>query len=252
YTELYRNTTTSPSPLNVQQVKLPTEGQRSQQREWPCWFSVLCWQLLLLLFTVSVSFYTFIHVLSSKPSSSGVYIKSIITMIHLYHRRLSVFIINNFNDCEEDWELHGEKCYYFSTRESTWNQSRDDCRRGGGDLVKIDSREEQSFLVRKLKQNMNDDHDTFWIGLTDSKEEGKWLWVDDSPLNTSFLFWNDSEPNNWAGINEENLPEGEDCVLMGKKSGADDLKCWIDVACKILFSKSICEKPAETGRVTRV
>uniref|UniRef100_A0A3Q1H452 C-type lectin domain-containing protein n=1 Tax=Anabas testudineus TaxID=64144 RepID=A0A3Q1H452_ANATE len=143
--------------------------------------------------------------------------------------------------CEEDWELHGGKCYYFSTRYSSWNQSRDDCRRGGGDLVKIDSREEQVENTA-----MNDDYDVFWIGLTDSQEEDKWLWVDDSPLNTSFLFWNDTQPDNWTL-----LPEGEDCVVMGKKSGVDDLKCWFDVFCKDPY-KSICEKSAETERVTRV
>ncbi|XP_033182157.1 hepatic lectin-like, partial [Anabas testudineus] len=155
--------------------------------------------------------------------------------------------------CEEGWELHGGKCYYFSTNKSSWYQSRDDCRRGGGDLVKIDSREEQSFLVRRLREKLNDDHDRFWIGLTDSKEEGKWLWVDDSPLNTSFLFWKDNpkQPNNWPGINGEFLPEGEDCVLMEKKKGAAELKSWFDRSCKMSY-KSICEKSAETGRVTCV
>uniref|UniRef100_A0A7N6AMN1 C-type lectin domain-containing protein n=1 Tax=Anabas testudineus TaxID=64144 RepID=A0A7N6AMN1_ANATE len=150
--------------------------------------------------------------------------------------------------CEEGWELHGGKCYYFSTRESTWNQSRDYCRCRGGDLVKIDSREEQSFLELRLRTKMEDGDDKFWIGLTDSKEEGKWLWVDDSPLNTSLAFWGNTQPDNWTGNNGENLPEGEDCVLMGKKSGADDLKCWADVFCKSNY-KSICEKSAETGRV---
>uniref|UniRef100_A0A3Q1H606 C-type lectin domain-containing protein n=1 Tax=Anabas testudineus TaxID=64144 RepID=A0A3Q1H606_ANATE len=118
--------------------------------------------------------------------------------------------------CEEGWELHGGKCYYFSTRDSSWYQSRDDCRRGGGDLVKIDSREEQSFLEVRVRQKMNKDDDSFWIGLTDSKEEGKWLWVDDSPLNTRF--------------------------------DSDDLKCWNDVPC-IISLKSICEKLVSTGRV---
>ncbi|XP_026203102.2 CD209 antigen-like protein 2 [Anabas testudineus] len=141
--------------------------------------------------------------------------------------------------CEEGCELHGGKCYYFSTRESTWNQSRDYCRSKGGDLVKIDSREEQSFLVRRLREKMNDDYDTFWIGLTDSQEEDKWLWVDDSPLNTSFLFWNDTEPSNGQGRNGE-VREGDDCV-MGKKGGAVDLKCWFDRSCKDP-QKSICEK----------
>ncbi|XP_026203626.1 CD209 antigen-like protein C [Anabas testudineus] len=142
--------------------------------------------------------------------------------------------------CEEGWELHGGKCYYFSTNKSTWDQSRDDCRHGGGDLVKIDSREEQSFLERRLKQKMNDDEDKFWIGLTDSKEEDKWLWVDDSPLNTSLTFWISREPDNWPGNNNK-VPEGEDCARMGERGGADDLKCWFDRSCKDPH-KSICEK----------
>lgn len=52
---------TSVSPLNVHQVKLTlgmqnqAHGQRSRQREWHCWFSVFCSQLLFSLFIVSVS-----------------------------------------------------------------------------------------------------------------------------------------------------------------------------------------------------
>uniref|UniRef100_A0A3Q1H6E8 C-type lectin domain-containing protein n=1 Tax=Anabas testudineus TaxID=64144 RepID=A0A3Q1H6E8_ANATE len=213
---------------NVQQVKLLTEGQRSQQREWPCWFSVLCWQLLLLLFTVSVSFYTFIHVLSSKPSS-------IIYKQLQWSLYSNLFIDDTCPKCEEGWELHGGKCYYFSTSKSTWDQSRDDCRRGGGDLSISSTLPVQSFLELRLREKMNCDEDKFWIGLTDSKEEGKWLWVDDSPLNTSLAFWSGTEPDNWPGKG----PEGEDCARMGKKSGADDLKCWFDVPCKISY-KSIC------------
>lgn len=52
---------TSVSPLNVHQVKLTlgmqnqAQGQSSRQREWHCWFSVFCSQLLFSLFIVSVS-----------------------------------------------------------------------------------------------------------------------------------------------------------------------------------------------------
>uniref|UniRef100_A0A8C4GI66 C-type lectin domain-containing protein n=1 Tax=Dicentrarchus labrax TaxID=13489 RepID=A0A8C4GI66_DICLA len=125
-------------------------------------------------------------------------------------------------------------CYYFSTNYLTWSESRDECRQKGGDLVQIDSREEQ------VKHT-----DKFWIGLTDSEKEGTWLWVDRSPLNKRLTFWSGKEPDNRAMYN----PDGEDCVRMGKKAGAPDLKCWFDQSCKYTY-RSICEKPAETGHFT--
>ncbi|KAF3707143.1 C-type lectin domain family 4 member F C-type lectin superfamily member 13 [Channa argus] len=148
--------------------------------------------------------------------------------------------------CEEGWELHGGKCYYFSNKPSSWSQSREECVRRGGDLVKIDSREEQSFLEERLRNKMNEAEDKFWIGLTDSQEEGRWLWVDGSELDTSLKFWSGKEPDNWKGTNEVN-PDGQDCVRMGEKGGAVDLKCWFDQSCNNPH-KSICEKAAQTGR----
>ncbi|KAM4550885.1 C-type lectin domain family 7 member A-like isoform 2-T2 [Fundulus diaphanus] len=84
------------------------------------------------------------------------------------------------------WELQGESCYYFSNYTSSWNESRRSCKVLGGDLVKIDSREEQMFLGRRASSLMVEEDDRFWIGLTDSEEEGRWLWVDGSPLETRF------------------------------------------------------------------
>uniref|UniRef100_A0A8P4FZ10 C-type lectin domain-containing protein n=1 Tax=Dicentrarchus labrax TaxID=13489 RepID=A0A8P4FZ10_DICLA len=176
-------------PPNIAQGQM--EGQRSDQREWPCWLSALSWQLLSLLFAVSVS-------LSCR--------------LILY---CDLFKDDSCTKCEYGWEQDGRQCYYFSINRSTWSESRDECRQKGGDLVQIDSREEQ------VKH-------TFWIGLTDSEKEGTWLWVDGSPLNESLTFWNGSEPDNWT----ERDPDGEDCVRMGEKPGAPDLNCWFDEPCK--------------------
>ncbi|XP_050923133.1 C-type lectin domain family 4 member E isoform X2 [Lates calcarifer] len=144
--------------------------------------------------------------------------------------------------CETCWKQHGGQCYYFSTSRSSWEESRSFCQSEGGDLVKIDSRKEQSFLEKTVRKKMDVADDLFWIGLTDSKTEGEWLWVDDSPLNTSLSFWMSWEPDNWTGED----PDGENCARMGVRGGATDLKCWFDKSCKV-NQKYICEKEAEIG-----
>ncbi|XP_014895179.1 C-type lectin domain family 4 member E-like [Poecilia latipinna] len=141
--------------------------------------------------------------------------------------------------CEAGWEQHGGNCYYFSTSKSSWTDSRRSCTDLGSDLVKIDSREEQMFLESRLRGLMEDNEDKFWIGLTDSVEEGRWFWVDGSALDQSLSFWYQKEPDDWKTEN----PAGEDCVRMGERGGSQDLRCWFDKACNGT-QKSICEKPA--------
>ncbi|XP_067468340.1 C-type lectin domain family 4 member E-like [Thunnus thynnus] len=141
--------------------------------------------------------------------------------------------------CDKGWLQHGGKCYFFSTTNSSWEESRCYCQIQGGDLVKIDSMKEQTFLTNELSDKMKYEEDKFWIGLTDSKEENKWFWVDDSPLNTSLSFWRKDEPDNWKGEN----PEGEDCVRMGEKGRPAELKCWSDKSCDVP-QRRICEKQA--------
>ncbi|XP_062266236.1 C-type lectin domain family 4 member E-like [Platichthys flesus] len=140
--------------------------------------------------------------------------------------------------CEDGWEPHGGKCYFFSSVKLTWNESRTRCKSMGGDLVVINSREEQRFLQSRLMKKMCKPEDEFWIGLTDSEEEGEWLWVDDTRLNASLTFWCEGEPNNLKGKN----PDGEDCVTMWAEDKAKHLKTWIDQSCKSSL-KSICENP---------
>ncbi|XP_060948483.1 hepatic lectin-like [Limanda limanda] len=139
--------------------------------------------------------------------------------------------------CEDGWEPHGGKCYFFSWVTSSWTQSRTHCILMRGDLVVINNREEQRFLESRLRVKMYTHNDKFWIGLTDSKKEGEWLWVDDTRLDTSLTFWREGEPDNEAW----DTPDGQDCVRMGEKDGATNLKSWVDQSCKY-FQKYICEK----------
>ncbi|KAK1898479.1 Hepatic lectin [Dissostichus eleginoides] len=142
--------------------------------------------------------------------------------------------------CPDGWEPHGGKCYHFSINKATWTRSRAECRCKGGYLVKIESREEQAFLEQKVRVQMTEEEDKFWIGLTDSGTEGVWLWTDGSALDSGLSFWSKGEPDNYKGIDTM----GENCARMGERGRATDPTCWFDKSCEDPH-KSICEKPED-------
>ncbi|XP_017316741.1 C-type lectin domain family 4 member E isoform X2 [Ictalurus punctatus] len=113
--------------------------------------------------------------------------------------------------------------YYMSNEEKNWEESRQDCREKGADLVIINSKEEQEFISKILSRRKA------WIGLNDRDREGEWKWVDGTPLNTGF--WGQSEPNSAAGE--------EDCVVIHDHT--DPVWNWSDYPCSRQFIW-ICEK----------
>ncbi|XP_055013079.1 C-type lectin domain family 4 member E-like [Boleophthalmus pectinirostris] len=143
------------------------------------------------------------------------------------------------------WLLNGTQCYYFSPKrlQLTWNSSKEKCRSFSGDLIKIESTEEQEFLDGTVQHLMADRIDRFWIGLTDFETEGKWLWADGSPLDQSLQFWmkneHNTEPDNWKEEDED----GENCATMGETDYINGIKSWYDVSCKKKM-RFICKKRA--------
>ncbi|XP_014851760.1 PREDICTED: CD209 antigen-like protein E [Poecilia mexicana] len=138
--------------------------------------------------------------------------------------------------CEIDWVQFQGSCYHFSTDQFSWAESRRSCREAGAELVKVDSRELQYFLRYHLIGKMKSFQDMFWIGLTDSAEEGRWVWMDGSDLSESVRFWSQNEPDNWTVEN----PAGENCVRMGMEGGGP-MNSWYDKDCGAA-QKRICQK----------
>ncbi|KAL6466567.1 hypothetical protein MHYP_G00243710 [Metynnis hypsauchen] len=103
--------------------------------------------------------------------------------------------------------------YFFSTEKKSWTESRQDCRKGGADLVIINSREEQMFLIDQKEKK------SYWIGLTDIETENTWKWVDGQPLTDTF--WRQKEPNNGGG--------DEDCAIF--TTAEHGQQTWNDLSC---------------------
>ncbi|XP_045569554.1 C-type lectin domain family 4 member M isoform X1 [Salmo salar] len=125
--------------------------------------------------------------------------------------------------CPQGWKKLGSSCYYVSTESKSWEESRQDCRNRGADLVVINSQEQQT-LVNWLCGRKN----YVWIGLTDSVTEGTWKWVDNTPLTTKY--WNSGETNGGRA---------ENCVYFYSRSS--DTGEWWDYDCSYKY-RWICEK----------
>lgn len=119
----------------------------------------------------------------------------------------------------------------------TWNNAVAKCRGFGAQLVKIESAEENDFLRRTFLKALKA---TYWIGLSDQVEEGKWIWTDGSSLG-KYTNWGNTNPNNQGGKQHcGHIVKGTNFKLHGYtfknyNGGWNDLECDVQL-------KYICEQ----------
>ena len=105
----------------------------------------------------------------------------------------------------------------------SWKQAEAFCNFMNARLVKIDSRDEQSFIKTIAPDSIVEWG--YWIGLTDAEMENHWKWSDGSPLG-NYANWGAYEPNN--------IQVEEDCATLFHE-------VWYDIPCD-WKAKFICEK----------
>ncbi|KAM7393510.1 hypothetical protein PAMP_020374 [Pampus punctatissimus] len=114
--------------------------------------------------------------------------------------------------CPQNWLNFGSSCYYISSQKRSWDDSRQYCVQRHADLVIINSRLEQAFLMGFTM--------AAWVGMTDREEEGTWIWVDGTPVNKNRLQWARGQP--------DEAYAGEDCGdlrTMINFIGLNDFNC---------------------------
>ncbi|XP_042170695.1 C-type lectin domain family 4 member M-like isoform X1 [Oncorhynchus tshawytscha] len=122
--------------------------------------------------------------------------------------------------CLAGWWKFGTSCYYVSSTMNSSGAGQRECRTMGGELVVINSREEQIFIY-EFKKNV-------WIGTFFKAKI--WKWVDNTPFATTY--WMEGEPNNF---NDKGV-----CVEISQ-TATDPLKSWRDGPC--VPKHWVCEKP---------
>ncbi|XP_058623556.1 asialoglycoprotein receptor 1-like [Onychostoma macrolepis] len=128
---------------------------------------------------------------------------------------------------DDQWIYYQFSFYYMSNETKSWTESRRYCTERRADLIIINNREEQDFVMKIT------DKREFWIGVTDAYEEGRWKWVDDTNMTSGF----------WASSGEIKEPNGgrlENCAVTYLKKNPAVLG-WHDVKCNDAY-QWICEK----------
>jgi hypothetical protein len=112
-------------------------------------------------------------------------------------------------------------CYMLGDNVFTWQDARNFCQAWGGDLVEIDSVEENEALARAMDESA-------WIGANDQAEEGIFRWAGGAPL--AYAGWSANQPNNLDG--------NEDCTELRSFD-----ERWSDVPCTgDVTRRALCER----------
>ncbi len=93
------------------------------------------------------------------------------------------------------WLAFGDRYYQIVAAPAAWNVARAAAQAAGGDLVVINSAEENEFLMTALETA---GVQAAWIGATDAATEGAWRWIDSSLLSAGYRNWNAGEPDDAA------------------------------------------------------
>ncbi|XP_074836122.1 CD209 antigen-like protein 2 [Carettochelys insculpta] len=123
--------------------------------------------------------------------------------------------------CPGGWEQFQQKCYFFSSNETAWDEAKKSCLQFGAQLVIIHSQRKQTFLSGGIGASHH------WIGLSYKDTEEWWTWVDSSPL--SHISWS-------AGSLPVNSTQKR-CVYLTGHAGGE----WKDEDCETHYS-FICER----------
>ncbi|XP_075765394.1 killer cell lectin-like receptor subfamily B member 1B allele B [Pelodiscus sinensis] len=108
--------------------------------------------------------------------------------------------------CPSDWRLRGDKCYWVSTENKTWNKSRSDCAARGSQLLVIRDREELEAL-----QDLTQGPSQLWVGLSHPSPEKAWTWLDGSRLDQTRLPVSGPAEGNSCGMMKGNQIHSQGC-----------------------------------------
>ena len=125
-------------------------------------------------------------------------------------------IISDPETCAAGWEFFDGSCYKLKTTNLSASAARDACLSETANLVKITSKEENTFVSTLAAGEA-------WIGLEKNARDG-------------LLYWKDGMRNSYSNWTNGSLPRTYPCVVIEADGG------WCTVGCTLTSPKYVCEQ----------
>ncbi|XP_048729821.1 perlucin-like [Ostrea edulis] len=130
------------------------------------------------------------------------------------------------------YERSANTCFSIKEKRRTWNNAQSYCISENAWLLDMSDHQILSLLMTKFN-NYQDPYFAFlwyWIGLTDIKFEGHFIWTHSKHSLNGSIYWLPGQPDNANGI--------QHCVYMRNEGGQF---LWDDIDCMVGFIEFICQ-----------
>ncbi|KAK8407434.1 hypothetical protein O3P69_002163 [Scylla paramamosain] len=91
--------------------------------------------------------------------------------------------------CNNPFDFIQDRCILVDLFTTTsWDEARYLCQRFGADLAVLDDMNFYSKLLHYITARGLEGHN-YWVGATDQEKEGRWLWIDSTPVQMGPPLW---------------------------------------------------------------
>eukprot|EP00092_Neocalanus_flemingeri_P061228 GFUD01073572.1.p1 GENE.GFUD01073572.1~~GFUD01073572.1.p1 ORF type:complete len:203 (+),score=49.89 GFUD01073572.1:174-782(+) len=126
--------------------------------------------------------------------------------------------------CDIEWTMFKQSCYKLVIDYTGIEVCREDCKKEGGDLASIHSKEENDFIISFLEERpIRGGQKDAWIAGSITEIDGQFSWLDGSDWD--FENWDEGEPDKKKLGKTHN-----ECVFLG--NNLEDPGLWHDGVCK--------------------
>ncbi|XP_033115546.1 C-type mannose receptor 2-like [Anneissia japonica] len=144
--------------------------------------------------------------------------------------------------CSAGWKYYNGQCYQCDMNKRRWADAKSFCEAQGGYLATITSEGENLFIATLFTEFWMNVRHNVWFGLSDSKQDGNFQWVQDVDLG--YTSWNIDNPTD--------RPNQVDCGSINTGNNAalwNTIDCNYEQAfiCKIQAGRAVTNLVADEG-----